>query len=63
MEIVYTPHLEFRLKVRKIPYDLPQKIYQHSRERYYDNLSKHYIAIDRIEFKGKIREMALIVNI
>lgn len=59
MELIYTSHLEFRLKTRKIPYDLPRRIFQQARERYFDNLTKHYIAIHRVEFNGKIREMAL----
>ena len=53
MKIVYTPHLEFRLKKRDIPYDLPFKIIKEAKEHYYDKLTQHYIAIHRIEFKGK----------
>ena len=62
METVYTSHLEFRLKLRKIPYDLPRKIYQIAKERYYDDLTKHYVAVYKIEFKGKDRDMALVYD-
>src|SRR3989338_1085324 len=27
MKIVYTYHLEFRLRIRKIPHDLPRKVF------------------------------------
>ena len=59
MEIIYTAHLEFRLKIRNIPYDLPRKIFEQAKEHYYDGLTKHYIAIHKIRFEGKLKEMAL----
>jgi len=59
MKIIYTSHLEFRLKMRNISYDLPKRIFQYSDEHYYDILTKHYIAVHQIESSGKIREMAL----
>ena len=58
-EIIYTSHLEFRLETRNIPYDLPRRVFEQAREDYYDNLTKHYVAIHRVEFQGKLREMAL----
>lgn len=62
MEIIYTSHLGFRLKIRKIPYDLPRRIYQQAKERYYDNLTKHYAGVHKVKFKGKVREMVLIYD-
>ena len=62
MEINYTAHLEFRLKTRDIPYDLPRRVFELAQERYYDNLSKHSIAIHQIKFGGKIREMVLVYD-
>lgn len=59
MEIIYTTHLEFRLKTRNIPYNLPKEIYEQAKEHYYDSLTKHYVAIHKIEFDGKIRDIAL----
>ena len=32
-EIIYSPHLEFRIKVRDIPYSLPAEIYETSRRK------------------------------
>lgn len=57
MKIIYTDHLKFRLKIRKISQDLPKYILKYADEHYYDNLSRHLIAVHQVEFKGKIREM------
>lgn len=62
MKIIYTSHLEFRLKIRNISYDLPRIIFNQAKEHYYDNLTKHYIAIHQIKFEGKLREIALIYD-
>jgi len=62
MEIKYTAHLEFRLKIRNIPYDLPRKIFATARERYYDRTTKHFIAIHQVEFEGQVREMVLVYD-
>lgn len=59
MKIIYTPHLEFRIKIRNIPYYLPKKAFKNSREHYYDKATKHYVAIRRMNFKKKSREFAL----
>ena len=59
MNIVYTSHLEYRLKARGISYDLPKNIFRLAVEHYYDSITEHYIAICQVEFEGKTREMAL----
>lgn len=59
MKITYTSHLEFRLKIRNIPYDLPEKIFKQAKEHYYDSLTKHCVAVCEIKFEDKLREMAL----
>lgn len=58
--IQYTVHLELRIKLRKMPYDLPKKIYQTANERYFDDETKNFIAIKNVKYKNKMREMALI---
>lgn len=62
MKIVYTNHLKFRLRIREIPYGLPEKIFNQTKEHYYDKIAKHNVAIDSVELKGKIREMAVIYD-
>lgn len=59
MKIVYTAHLEYRLKARGISCDLPKNVFRLATEHYYDSLTEHYIAIRQVEFAGKTREMAL----
>jgi len=59
-KIVYSPHLILRLKLRKIPYALPKKIYQTAKEHYFDNQTLKEIAIKKVKFKNKFREMAVI---
>jgi len=39
MNIIYTAHLKFRLKVRNIPASLPKNIFKEAKEHYYDGLT------------------------
>jgi hypothetical protein len=57
--IVYSLHLQFRLGFRQIPQILPKKIFLASKERYFDNQTQKFIAINTTKYKGKLREMAL----
>ena len=47
------------MKVRNIPLALPKKIFKEAKEHYYDNLTGHYVAVHKIEFNNKMREVAL----
>ena len=57
--IIYSAHLEFRLGLRQISHSLPLKIYQTSREHYYDKSTGKNVAVQKVRFKGKTREMAV----
>lgn len=59
-EIIYTTHLQLRIKLRDIPYKLPQKICEEAEERYFDSKTNYSVAVDNINYKGKIREMAVV---
>jgi len=59
-KIVYSSHLRLRLKLREIPYLLPKEIYQTSKEHYFDKETLKKVAINRVKFKEKLREMAVI---
>lgn len=59
LNIVYTAHLKFRLKVRNIPSPLPKKIFKEAKEHYRDSATGHYVAVHKLEFKNKMREFAL----
>ena len=59
-EVIYSSHLIFRLKLREIPYFLPKEIYEASNERYFDRETFKNIAVKRVEFKKKFREIAVV---
>ena len=59
-KIIYSSHLILRLKLREIPYLLPKEIYQTSKEHYFDKETLKKVAINRVKFKEKLREMAVI---
>lgn len=63
IEIQYSAHLKFRLKYRHIPADLPKKIYETTQEKYFDNDTSKYLAIKRVKYPSKIREMAVVFEI
>jgi len=52
--------LEFRLKIREIPRRLPRQIFEIAREHYFDNQTRKYVAVSKVSYKGRAREMAVI---
>ncbi|MBI2355651.1 MAG: hypothetical protein HYV13_00405 [Candidatus Doudnabacteria bacterium] len=58
--IIYSPHLEFRLKLRQIPKSLVKRIFRTSSERYFDTLTRKYIVVSQVKYKNQMREMAVI---
>jgi len=63
MKIVYRPHLKRRLKQRKIPYDYPKKIYFRAKQKFIDTETDHYIAVSKLEYAGKLRNLAISYDI
>ncbi len=59
-KIVYSVHLGLRLKLRVISRELPLKIYRLARERYFDADTLKNIAVMRVKFRNKTREMAVV---
>jgi hypothetical protein len=59
VQIKYSKHLEQRLSIRGIGYDLPRKIFVESRERYIDDETEHFIATMEIELYNKLREVMI----
>ena len=47
MQIKYSRHIETRLALRKIEYDLPKRIYEDAEERFIDTETGHTIAVMR----------------
>lgn len=56
-KIIYTSHLKLRLNVRKISYDYPKMILNNPERRFFDILEKRNIAIKRLKYNKKIRNM------
>ena len=45
MRVEYSDYLKFRLAVRGIPGNMPERIYRESQERYYDKATGRHIAV------------------
>lgn len=63
MKIVYRPHLIRRLKERKIPNDYPKKVYRQYEQKFFDTATSHNIAISKLEYAEKLRNMAISYDI
>ena len=61
--IIYTDHLKLRLKVRKIPYDYPKKIFQNPERTFFDIIEGNRIAIKRLKYNKEIRNMMIAYEI
>ncbi|MEK6914670.1 MAG: hypothetical protein AABW83_03395 [Nanoarchaeota archaeon] len=57
--IIYTSHLKKRLKLRNIPYQYPNIIFENSDERFFDVLENKYIAVKKLKYNGKLRDMLI----
>lgn len=45
MQIKYSKHIKARIAMRKIEYNLPQRIYENAKERFMDTETGHTIAV------------------
>ncbi|MEW6456585.1 MAG: hypothetical protein AB1410_07745 [Acidobacteriota bacterium] len=59
MKIQYSQHIENRLLLRKLDYELPKRIFDQSKERYIDEKTGHFIVIMKVEVYNKMREVML----
>lgn len=57
--VVYSEHLRLRLRLRNIPEQYPQLIYEQAEQRYHDVTEKNDIAIKRLEYNQKLRSMMI----
>jgi len=58
--IIYSEHLRYRLKTRKIDYELPGKVFSKAQDSFSDTITGSKIIIGIAEYAGKIRELAVI---
>lgn len=57
MQIIYSRHIENRLRLRQIEYNLPKRIIEEAKENYYDNETGHRISTMKTEINNKIKEV------
>jgi len=50
------------LQIRRIPRQIPARIYREADERFLDSATHHEIAVKRVVFKGKPREMMVVYD-
>jgi len=55
--IRYADHLQFRLRMRRIPRKLPRNVFKRAKEIFYDKITGNFIAVARARYGGKTREM------
>jgi hypothetical protein len=53
MEVKYSKHLRFKLRVRGIPQDMPERIYRESNQRYYNHHTLRHIAVMQVYYRRR----------
>ena len=59
MRVVYTDHLKLRLRVRRIPEWMPERIYREAKERYYNHATFRHIAVMSVIYHRRRRKMMI----
>lgn len=62
MKIKYSKHLETRIALRKIDYELPQRIFEKAEERFIDAETGHTIAAARVIMYDKKKDVMVAYN-
>ena len=57
MQVKYSKHIETRIALRKINYDLPKEIYNNAGERFMDSETGHTIAVMKTIIHDKERDV------
>ena len=59
-EIVFSDHFILRQRLRQIPNELAQSIYLEAEEHYRDSQTGTLVAVKRLFFHGRMRDVALV---
>lgn len=59
MRVVYTDHLRLRLRARRIPERVPERIYREAKERYYNHATFRHIAVMSVIYHRRRRKMMI----
>ena len=58
--IRYSEHLRYKMSLRNIDKKVVEKIFIEPDMRFYDNLTGYQIALKRMNFQGKEKELSLV---
>ena len=53
MQVKYSDHLQFKIRVREIPASLPERIYRESAQRYYNHHTLRHIAVMQVYYQRR----------
>jgi len=59
MRLVYSDHLQKRLRERKFPQDFPRKVFYKPDQKFADIQSGRSISIKKLPYSGKIRHIMI----
>ncbi|TEU16314.1 MAG: hypothetical protein E3J21_10960 [Anaerolineales bacterium] len=59
MRVVYTDHLKLRLRARRIPERMPERIYREAQERYYNHATFRHVAVMSVIYHRRRRKMMI----
>jgi hypothetical protein len=59
VRVICTDHLKFRLRVRRIPERMPERIYREAKERYYNHATFRHIAVMSMIYHSRRRKMMI----
>lgn len=57
--IIYSNHLQCRLQIREVPEHYPREIYRYPEQCFLDSVEGHTIAVKRLDYNGKARNMMI----
>jgi hypothetical protein len=63
MKVEYSKHIKNRMKLRRMEYDLPKRIFEEAEERYFDEETGYFIAVIRVVLYEKKREVMVAYSI
>ena len=59
MQIKYSKHIEYRLSLRRMDYNLPKRIFEQSNKRYIDEETGYLVATMTVELYNKPRDVMI----
>jgi hypothetical protein len=59
VRVVYTDHLKLRLRARRIPAKMPERIHRKAKERYYNHATFRHIAVMSVIYHRRRRKMMI----